>query len=762
MIRFGLRLTLSGGREAVTRLVIIAAAVALGVGMLLACLAGINAVNSQNARYAWLNTNAVPSAAAGSSSASAPAADPLWWFAQEDYFRLQIVGRFEVAATGPHAPVPPGIPRLPGPGEFYASPALSALLRSTPSNQLGDRFPGREVGTIDPAGLPAPNSLIIVIGRTVEQLSHQADATKVTSIMATVPSSCDNCFVGINANGIDLILSVVALALVFPVFIFIGTATRLSATRREQRFAAMRLVGATPRQIAVIAAVESTVAAIVGTAVGFALFLLFSHPLAAVPFTGSPFFPGDMALNLPDVASIAFGVPVIAAVAARLALRRVQISPLGVSRRVTPRPPRAYRLIPLVAGILELSSFLDRRPRTTNGQLAAYLTGITLIMVGLVIAGPWLTMLGSRFMARRASRPATLIAGRRLSDNPKAGFRAISGLILALFITSVATGVITTFVANRGSPPSGSVNSSALVKSFYPHELAKGQTAPSADAVPIGLSSIPGVHSVTVVFANPNFSRDQPTFSPPQQGLPTPPSIDVEAGVISCAELARTPAFGSCEPGATVAQVPSDFLPSRQSLSGPQVWATADVDVESLQRLPVLSVVAYTDGSAAAIEQARTAMEIAFPQRGIPRTDADFEADTTRLLFKFQQLANVVVLTSLVVAGCSLAVSVAGGIAERKRPFSLLRLTGAPPGILRRVVALESTVPLLIAAVVACAAGFLAAGLFVRSELHYALRPPGIGYYLIVLAGLAASLAIIAATLPLLNRITGPETARSE
>jgi hypothetical protein len=42
------------------------------------------------------------------------------------------------------------------------------------------------------------------------------------------------------------------------------------------------------------------------------------------------------------------------------------------------------------------------------------------------------------------------------------------------------------------------------------------------------------------------------------------------------------------------------------------------------------------------------------------------------------------------------------------------------------------------------------------------LRPPGLAYYVIVLAGLAASLGVIAATFPLLDRITGPEVARNE
>ncbi|HEV8571166.1 MAG TPA: hypothetical protein VGQ92_29420 [Actinoplanes sp.] len=46
--------------------------------------------------------------------------------------------------------------------------------------------------------------------------------------------------------------------------------------------------------------------------------------------------------------------------------------------------------------------------------------------------------------------------------------------------------------------------------------------------------------------------------------------------------------------------------------------------------------------------------------------------------------------------------------------------------------------------------------------MHYTLRPPGIGYYAVVIAGLAISLGIIAATLPLLERITGPETARND
>jgi len=77
-----------------------------------------------------------------------------------------------------------------------------------------------------------------------------------------------------------------------------------------------------------------------------------------------------------------------------------------------------------------------------------------------------------------------------------------------------------------------------------------------------------------------------------------------------------------------------------------------------------------------------------------------------------------------------------------------------------RRVTLESAAPLIISAVLSVAAAFLAAGLFSRSALGDTLRPPGAEYYVIVAAGLGASLAIIASSFPLLRRLTGPESAR--
>ncbi|MGW0214255.1 FtsX-like permease family protein [Micromonospora chokoriensis] len=718
MIGFGLRLAVAGGREALTRLIVIAAAVAIGSGLLLTTLAGVNAVNSQLTRYASI----YPNASTGGD------VDRLWWSTRDDYFHGTQIIRIDVAATGPNADTPAGIPSTPGPGEFYASPALRELFAAHPANQLSDRYPGRDLGAVGPAGLTSPDTLLAIVGGTPESVGKLPNARKVGSVGDTpaLPEAT-----------VNLILGVIAGGLLFPVLIFIGTATRLSAARREQRFAAMRLVGATPRQISVVAAVEATAAAVVGTAVGFGLFYAFRGPLAGIPFTGMPFFPGDMSLGVLDVLLVALGVPAGAAVAAQVSLRRVRISPLGVTRRVTPRPPRAYRLIPALLGVAVLFFAIGFRPATSDGQTAVFLPALLLVMAGLVFAGPWLTMVGARVLARYANRPATLIAARRLADNPKAGFRAVSGIMLALFVTSVAVGVITTIVDNRGPAPVGSTDAGTVTTVFD----EKAASVP--DTVFADLRAIPGVRSATAL-------RENPELTP-----------SGEVGVVACADLPS--AYGRCVEGATVAEVPLGLSRWRESASSTTVWQAARVTLDELQRLPVVSMVVGTDGSAAAVEHTRTVLELAYPTFWVgPNVPGDFESDFADTLRGWEQLANVIIVASLALGGCSLAVSVIGGLTERRRPFSLLRLSGAPVRVLRRVVALESAVPMLAVAAVAIGMGLLAAHLFLRAQMDYTLVAPQPGFYLIVVVGLAACLGVIASTLPLLERLTGPETARSE
>jgi hypothetical protein len=515
VIGLGLRLVISGGREAITRLVVLAVAVGLGTGLLLTAVAATNAATTWNNRHAWFLTGTayVPAAPARAGVA------PLWWHPSGDVFDGHQINRFDVAATGASSPVPPGIPRDPGPGQYYASPAPAALLRSTPADQLANRYPGRLVGPIGAAALPSPNSLILIVGRTPVQLAGTPDSVPVTSIPTAVPGGGvllnprGLSYIPPNVpggkNAIDLILSVVALAILAPVLIFIGTATRLSTARREERFAAMRLAGATRRQVSLIAATESAVAGILGVAAGLGVFFLLRIPVARIPLIGQPFFPAELSLSLPDILLVAVGVPVFAVVAARFALRRVRVSPLGVARRVTPKPPRPWRTVALLAGLAELGFWTAHGPpASVSGQIQAFASSFALILVGLFIAGPWLTMAAARGMARWTSRPSTLMAARRLADDPSAAFRAVSGLVLALFITTVAVVAITTQDAKNltrwGSAAEANVLTDQLAAQQQPGSASGGSPGRVASIAPLvaRLQGIHGVQGVVVVRAD--------------------------------------------------------------------------------------------------------------------------------------------------------------------------------------------------------------------------------------------------------------------
>jgi hypothetical protein len=779
MIRLGLRLAVSGGREAVTRLIIVAIAVGIGVGLLLTAIAATNAVNAQNDRYAWLDT-VTPAASSGYGyhdqlrsrgnthrqalrATTATSRDRLWLLFTTDLFDGQGIYRADVAATGAAAPVPPGIPRDPGPGQYYVSPALRALLRSAPADELADRYPGHQAGLIGETGLPSPDSLVIVVGRSVTQMSHLPGAAEVATLSTIPPSGCGNhatCVIrgGLGPNGTDLVLSVVALALLLPVLIFIGTATRLSAARREQRFAAMRLIGATPRQVSLIAAVESAAAAAAGVAIGFGLFFVLRVPLATIPFTGQPFFPAELSLSLPDFLAVAIGVPAAAVVAARLALRRVHISPLGVTSRVTPAPPRAWRVLPLLAGLADLGFFAAHgEPASNSGQIAAFSSGFALIMVGLVIAGPWLTMAGARALARHARHPGALIAARRLADDPRAAFRAVSGLVLALFIFTVAAALIATQDTKSYAPAGGAAVNNTLVDQFSNisqlssgNQEAVGSAPPPSATVLTRLQRIPGVQGIIEVRADPGLQV---------QGSP--------GALVSCAQLATVPGLGRCPAEAAVVTVPAGFvnnLPGDGNLAQ-TTWPAADVPARRLDSLPLGGLDVTTNGSQPAIDQTRTILENAYPTgtgSPPPETGYEYSAVGNAANNAYQQLADVVMLTSLTIAGCTLATSVVGGLADRKRPFSLLRLTGARLGMLRRVIGLESAVPLLAVAAVAIGTGFGASALYSTMEMRLSLVSPSAAYYILTCVGIMLALGVILATFPVLRRITGPETARSE
>jgi hypothetical protein len=366
-------------------------------------------------------------------------------------------------------------------------------------------------------------------------------------------------------------------------------------------------------------------------------------------------------------------------------------------------------------------------------------------------------MMGSRIMAARTSRVSLLIAGRRLSDNPRGAFRAINGLVLAIFVTSVSVGVVSTLLIDHGSASSGTSASRTVTGQFY----GPDSSVPSVPASTLSaLRAIHGVTGVTLVYVAPASMKTDGRV-PNINGL----GGDLQDGLVSCAQLAKTPALGRCQAGATYAAVGDDitFMPITTSVTvaASTTWPRAQLS-NAPNGLPVQLIAIATNGSADTIARVETVLDAAFPFTNAIGLFGEISAQTTQLFTELRSASEVVIFASLLIAGCSLAVAMASGVSERKRPFGLLRLSGVPLGVLRRVVALETAVPLVVIALASAALGLVASDLFLRSQLGLTLRLPGVGYYALVLGGLVGSLLVIASTMPLLDRLTRPEDVRME
>jgi len=780
--RLGLRLTLRSGREAFVRLLITAAAVTVGVAIMLCVLADFHAFEVTNHRPSWESTVGQP---VRRNYAAAP--DSELWNYSNDIYMSQTIERLDVAGLGPKAPVPPGIVKLPAAGEYYASPALAALIRSVPGDELGDRFPGKLVGTIGQRALTGPTELVVYIGYAPAELAG-LPATILVSHIATMPGA------QVWTHYFRDLFVVGAFAFVFPILILVATATRLAAARREERFAALRLVGATSRQIGAIASVDAAVGALLGALGGIGIFQLLHHPLADTAITSVRYFADVVTPTLAGYLAVLIGVPLLSAIWSVLSLRRVRISPLGVTRRMTPPAPGVWGIAPLVLGVVLVLLGIEA---TNNQRIGAPLfPGLIVVLIGLVIAGPWLTDQAAGLLARLSSHASSLLAARRLADNPQAAFRSVRGLVLAVFLGTLLAGLLPAVEAVTATP-SAKALSSVLLDGFTSAPVCgntvncSGNTG--VNGTPVGASrlqqriEVAGLppEAATALLQGLRAFRGAtviPVYSEPVKSSGTSPGngpggssssgiIQSQgpgvAAVMSCAGLRELKVLGQCAPGQSAQQVNAgSMFDDNPQYSTQPIASPADPSASANFSGLYLQALLVKVNSSATLEKVRTYLDTHTAESAsgnAPRTFGEAVEARQGVATTVERLLYIAVLLTLIVAGCSLAVAVGGGLAERKRPFTLLRLTGTPSATLYRVVLLEAVLPLVAATIVAGATGYgLAAAAVGKLAAGSPVPVPGSDYFMIIGGGLIGSVLVIFASLPLLGRITAPENVRFE
>jgi hypothetical protein len=767
---FGVRFALAGGGRARVRLALAAAGVAVGTLFLLVALAVGPTVQARSARL----DARTPTLVKGAADSRAGVVVSTW----EDLYYGRRIRVFLVARVGRGAPIPPGLRRLPGPGEIAVSPRLRDLLRSPDHPLLRERYRGRIEALIGPEGLKGPKELVAWVGARRSDLPQDLP---VTASFGAAPQDVTR-----PPGALRWAVPLGVTGFLVPILVLVMTATRLGSDERDRRLAAVRLVGATPAQARLMAAAEGGLAACLGTVAACLAFAVL-RPLVSpvIPVDGAV-FSKDATLPAPGVALLVVGLPVLATAASVAAQRRVRLHPLGVARRASVPRQRPRRLLPLALGFGTLSAAWVDRQAVTGGQTRGgvlLVGGAALVLVGLAIATPLVAQAAATLAARGERSVAVLLAARRVQADPAAAARVVTASALLVFIG----GWLFSFL-----PVVATANGEVLRR--LRSELEPATFVATADAAARDrVQGMPGVQAAAYlptvqVFAdrareesfeakafdcaslNGVLRRDLPACTDATVYIPTSAS----GGPSPLLEGGRFTAFREVDGGqwegggqglgrqllGTTRLAPATPAPL-EGLEALNVWALVPkraMPRQALATTPGGDLLVATDGRAETLEQVRTALQVGQPgYRQVVRTIEELVQEAEAPTTTSRRIAFAGLLVAAFAAACSLAVTLTDSIREQRRSLAALRAAGVPAGTLRRAVLGQTAVTVIPSVALALVCSGLASSLFLAIGDRTDVPFPWTDLLRLAAGCTAVVLAAAGAALPALRAAAAPK-----
>ncbi len=664
--------------QAATLLTALGVAVATGLVLLLVSLPF--ATKARAERALW---QAPDTAAAGPAE--------ITWSTATDEVDGRRITRVDVAplVDATSVQLPPGIDRLPAPGEMLLSPDLATLVADRPAAQLADRLGARPAGLLGDEALRFPEQLAVLVGHAPDTMP--AGATERPSL-------------GSGTAAVDPLLALMSgvgvVVLLVPSLVLVASASRLTAARRERRLAALRLAGATPAQVTAMVAAETGLAAVAGALLGVVAGPLVHWLATWVPWDGGTWFPGDFTLGAVPTLLVAVTIPALVVGAAVAGLRRVVRRPLTATGGHTRKPLSGIRLlfVPAAAGLFFLSLSNE-----SGSMLLPVLVSLGILMWSPTVVGPWVTSALGGIFTRTWRRPATLLAGRRLRDDPKAAYRASAGVVLAVFAGSMALTLMPSLESEAGyysqfrtpvlyfsADPEGADEAVAAVD----RRLERYGLAERAVRVGQGELRAGGQYFAAVVADCASAKRVLPGTE--SLACRDEPAVYLDSPV---------PVSGLGATGAGGPEAPAVPLRDGEVVTGggapdvvivdPALWP-ADV--------PLLDVSIAVAADDATRETARTAMLAAAAGAQVISKELELGNQDTQLA-DLRRLTIIGLVTASVLAGLSAAIATAGSVLDRRRTFGALMAAGTPVRTLSRALRAEAALPALVATVGAGALG---------------------------------------------------------
>lgn len=773
----GVQLAFRGAR---TRTALTAIGIALGVGVLLFAASLPGAIDAREARLdARSMWGSAPIVDSGNGYRNVEATDHTALVAEvTTIWNGERISGMLVRPDGTSPPLPPGLDRLPRPGEVVVSPALAKLLAAPDAALLRERLGNaRVIGTIRPDGLNGP----------ADRYWYGYSALDPTWLGGPVSMNRIDRFGSAGPRppldpAMRLIVLVGAIVLLFPIAILVGTAVRFGSERRDRRLAALRLVGTSRAETARIAAGESLAAALLGILGGAALFALARQTLGSVESYGYSLFPTDVQPD-PLLSTLILGGVLLVSIGTTLfSMRRVAVEPLAVSRRGRVARRRLWwRPLPLILGSAVLAPLVQQGPEAPAEHPWQVGVGAVLSLVGVVALLPW--VVDATVARLRGWSVSSQLAVRTLQTDGAGASRIVSGVAVA--VAGAITLQMLLSVAVRQDAESASRSTADASVYLTAPQQATG-------ALKDRLRATPGVASAVLVAEQELRGHGAMNGMSPELIVGDCASLAAFAAVQDCDDeqgsMFRVTAPRGVSPNVngeeTVVPAAGESVKARpywserwQRFSVPADVPTvrAKVDVDGVRRLGLYATPSALPPSAfpiadlkgevqldpddpLALERLRTAVARISPLGDVYEAAAVSDAVTTSAVRRVL-MAGATLLLMLIAA--SLLVTTLEQLGERRRSLATLAAFGTPRATLRRSLWWQTAVPVAIGLGLAVTIGTaLGTALLRLQDQPVTVDLFGTAQLLALAVGLVAVVTLV--SLPLLGRVARPSALRVE
>lgn len=343
-------------------------------------------------------------------------------------------------------PVPPGLPRLPTPGEAFVSPRLAQVLAE--DVDFARRYPlWTQIGS---DGLVASDELIAYVGLPRDRVNER---THHIVAFGRPSGSQRGLVLGLSdlPRSSQMVTGVVIFAFL-PGLILLYLGASANSVLRDHRFQILTWLGAPRGTLVKVAVAEVLSLAAPGVALGLVTWLALAPKVGPMPFVWMDPLKGD--LVLPWWVALLDSVAILAITSTLAAA-----GPLAIGRRpdLRPRPSlgrarlQDYRLYPL--GIAAL--ILLARPWVSEARADGLLVAaMVLMLVGVPLVAPLVVRQVGVHLAHIHTVP-TLLAGSRLGWDPIRNARPhiAAATLVALTLTVLGYQKLTNAEIRSGHAP---------------------------------------------------------------------------------------------------------------------------------------------------------------------------------------------------------------------------------------------------------------------------------------------------------------------